>query len=159
MIVETATPVALATSVAVRPGWERYSCSVMRNNLRETQTEVKRALAPHALASDCGARKNVRMKNRLEEIRGHRTLEEIAEKVGVAVSTIQRYEKGAIDIPTSRYPAIAKAYGAEINRLLGNDTHFPEADQALAVLRRVKPENRFKAIQSMEIWAEAENGK
>lgn len=117
VIVETALLVAAASSVAVRPGCSRYSANVMLTCLRETQTEVNAVFASHALQTFCAPCKNGRMKIMLEQIRGDRNLEEIADQIGVAVSTVQRWEKGSMAIPSNRLPAIAIAYGCAISQI------------------------------------------
>lgn len=52
----------------------------------------------------------------LEDMRERRglRLEDLAASIGVATSTIQRWEKRSISIPSERLPAIADAYGCRI---------------------------------------------
>jgi transcriptional regulator with XRE-family HTH domain len=88
----------------------------MFGNLRHAQTNVKPSFASHALDSFCVPCKLTDMRVRLEDIRDRRglRLEDIAEKVGVAISTIQRWEKQSMSIPSERLDAIAAAYQCRI---------------------------------------------
>jgi len=50
----------------------------------------------------------------------HATLEEVAKKVGLAKSTIQRYEKGLInDVKLPNIQSIAKALNVNPNWIIG----------------------------------------
>jgi transcriptional regulator with XRE-family HTH domain len=61
------------------------------------------------------------MKVMLKTIRGDRNLEDIAAKLDVAVSTIQRWERQTMSIPSFRLPAIAEAYGCRISDIFADD--------------------------------------
>lgn len=86
----------------------------MLTNLRVTQTKVNSDFAYHAFARDCVSCKIPSMKVKLKEIRGDRTLEEIAGEIGVEISTVQRWEKHSMNIPSSRLEAIARAYRCSV---------------------------------------------
>lgn len=60
-------------------------------NLRITQTKVNKHFAYHAFEANGTPCKIDPMQVKLKEIRGDRTLEEIADEIGVEISTVQRY--------------------------------------------------------------------
>lgn len=90
-------------------------------SLRHTQTEIKPLFASDALEPFCAPCKPEDMPIMLEQIRESRglRLEDLAEKLGVAISTIQRWEKATMNIPSVRLPAIADAYGISIAQIFG----------------------------------------
>jgi transcriptional regulator with XRE-family HTH domain len=61
------------------------------------------------------------MKVMLKELRGDRNLEDVAAKLDVAVSTIQRWERQTMSIPSFRLPAIAEAYGCKISDIFAEN--------------------------------------
>lgn len=72
------------------------------------------------------------MKIALEQIREQKKyrLEDIAEKLDVAVSTVQRWEKGKTSIPTLKLTEIAAAYGCLVSEIFTEDELPPPPDEA-----------------------------
>lgn len=98
-------------------------------NLRHAQTNVKPSFACGALDSICVPCKSTDMRVRLEDIRKTRglRLEDIADKVGVQISTIHRWEKQSMSIPSERLDAIAAAYQCRIGDIFDDGRPMPAA--------------------------------
>lgn len=153
-MVETADPVAVARSVAVFPSCARYSASVMTICLRHTQTEVNSVFASHALRTVCASCKIDRMKVRLGEIRGERNLEDIAHEIDVAISTVQRWEKGSMAIPSFRLPAIARAYGCSIHDIFDAEEDPPsETSEVINIWSRIPVDRRDEVKELLSVIA------
>lgn len=60
----------------------------------------------------------------LREVAG-RTQEQVAESMGVAVSTVSRLERGVSGINTSRLPALARALGVTVTDLFQPQGDLP----------------------------------
>lgn len=67
--------------------------------------------------------------------RANLTQEAIAERMGVSVPQVSRWENGRDGIPSQRLSALAKAYQANLDELLGTD----EGDQIPAVMVELLP--------------------
>lgn len=89
--------------------------------------------------------------NNLEAIRlakGLR-LEDLAARMEVSISTIQRWEKGAIALPSNRLPAVAEAYGISVRDVFAEsapDTHLSNIIQMWPRIARIDRERAEKAV-------------
>lgn len=106
----------------------------MLSNLRNTQKIVNSHFAYHAFDPDCASCKITVMKVKLKEIRGDRTLEEIADEIGVEISTVQRWEKHSMNIPSSRLEAIARAYRCSVKDIFDDGVEVSPATEVAEVI-------------------------
>jgi transcriptional regulator with XRE-family HTH domain len=65
--------------------------------------------------------------NNLQAIRkrAHLTQGDVAERLGVSVPQISRWEGGRDNIPSNRLPSLAEAYGASIGEIFGDTEYQP----------------------------------
>lgn len=124
----------------------------MTIDLRYTQTQVNPLFASHALHSVCAPCKTKNMHVRLEEIRGIRTLEEMAAAIGVEISTIQRWEKHSMSIPSKRLPEIAKAYGCSVADIFSDDA-LAVPGEVISLWSRIPLEDRPLARDVLKTFA------
>jgi transcriptional regulator with XRE-family HTH domain len=124
------------------------------SHLRHTQTDVKSVFARGALRPVCEPRNTDDVKVALQEAREAQglRLEDIAEEIGVAISTVQRWEKGVIDIPSSRFPAIAKAYRIDIGRLVEGGKEV-DAAEVIDIWSRIPLGDRGQAVKVFRTFA------
>lgn len=95
------------------------------------------------------------MRVRLEEIRGDRNLDEIAFEIGVAISTVQRWEKAKIAIPSFRLPAIATAYRCSIHEIFDPEEEPPsETAEVINIWSRIPLERRREAREHLLVLVE-----
>ncbi|KPH60370.1 helix-turn-helix domain-containing protein [Novosphingobium sp. ST904] len=90
-------------------------------NLRKTK------VAPDGMDYDCAARNNTSMeRKRLKAARKRLGInqEEMAERMGVSVAQISRWESGKNGIPSQRIEAMVKAYGASVAELFDSAEIF-----------------------------------
>lgn len=93
------------------------------------------------------------MRIRLEEIRGDRNLEDLALEIGVAGSTVQRWEKGAMAIPSFRLPAIARAYGCSIHDIFEDDEPANPGAEIVSIYNRIPADRRDEAKDILLVMA------
>ena len=87
----------------------------------------------------------------------HMTLAQVAEKVGVAEATIQRYESGEIrNPPQTRIAAIAEALGVSASTLMGWEEDGLDVEIRLLArdMQQLPPSKRRKAISLLRLMME-----
>lgn len=99
--------------------------------LRNTQKEVNAHFAYHAMAARGGPCDLRGMHTRLKEHRKRAklTLEQMAEKAGVSVSQLSRWESGGNNIPSERLPQLARAYGCSVGEIFDEIAPVPNEDE------------------------------
>ena len=77
------------------------------------------------------------------------TLEQIAERTGMAISTIQRAENGKRGITIDSLYAIARAMNLDLPQIVAWTTAPPppEADELVEIARRITPEERTQLLK------------
>jgi transcriptional regulator with XRE-family HTH domain len=125
----------------------------MPSYLRHTQTNVNARFASYALPRDCVPGKIVGMRILLSEIRGERRLEDIADALDVVPSTVQRWEKGTMAIPSLRLPEIAEAYGCAVTDIFAEDEPAPPMKDVVSVWTRIPLRDRLQAKTVLETFA------
>lgn len=126
----------------------------MHGYLRHTQTNVNDDFAPHALPNVCATGKIRGMRVRLQEIRGDRNLAEIAADLDVSISTVQRWEKGSIAIPSLRLPEIAAAYGCAVTDIFAEDIEIPKSAEIIKLWDRIPASRRDHARDILKTFAD-----
>jgi transcriptional regulator with XRE-family HTH domain len=126
-------------------------------HLRHTQTEIKSPFASAALENGSVSRENQPMKVRLAEIREAASLrlEDVAARLDVAISTVQRYERQTMSIPSERLPAVARAYGCRINDIFDDEDEPPTAE-VLSLWDHVPETKRSVVLDVMRAVAAGE---
>jgi transcriptional regulator with XRE-family HTH domain len=76
---------------------------------------AKKALKPHAAENDKVIGERIRTQRLLEGM----TQSELGNKLGVSFQQIQKYEKGANRVSSTRIGELAKALGVHVMQLLG----------------------------------------
>jgi len=92
----------------------------------------------------------------LAQIRGERRLEDIADQLEVSISTVQRWEKASMSIPSLRLPDIAKAYGCSIHDIFAEDDGGEPGDaaQVIDIWSRIPADRRDEAKQLLSVIAQ-----
>lgn len=105
------------------------------------------------------------MQVRLAEIRAAqgRTLEDIAGDLGMAISTVQRYEKQKVSIPSEQLPAVARAYRCRINDIFAQEDAdglpAPLPPEVSRLWQRMTQDRQAAALAALRAWAgDAEAG-
>lgn len=78
------------------------------------------------------------------------TQEVIAERMGVSVPQISRWENGRDGIPSQRLSALSQAYGAPIGELLDEDTDFLAPGPTLYIKGKVQAGTFLETWEVME---------
>lgn len=99
---------------------------------------------------------------RMKAIREHQhiTLAQVAEKIGVAEATVQRYESGEIrNPPPSRITAIAEALGVTAATLMGWEEDDLDVEVRLLArdMQLLPPAKRRKAISLLRLMMEEDD--
>lgn len=127
----------------------------MACNLRHTQTKVNQHFASGALPVVCVRGKIGGMRVRLEEIRGDRRLEDLADELEVSISTVQRWEKGSMAIPSLRLPEIARAYGCAVTDIFAEDHEVPKSAEVVRIWDHIPLERRAHAADVLKTFTDA----
>ena len=96
------------------------------------------------------------MKVRLQDIRGDRNLEDIAAELGVAISTVQRWEKHTMSIPSLRLPEIARAYGCSVSDIFADDDETEEDTKVIRIWDHIPQRTRADAIRVLSAFVDDE---
>ena len=115
--------------------------------------QVNADFAFSALRPICAVGKMQPMRVRLAEIRGERRLEDIADALDVAISTVQRWEKGTMAIPSLRLPEIAKVYGCAVTDIFAEDEQVPRSAEIVRIWDRIPLEQRRQAEAVLRTFA------
>jgi transcriptional regulator with XRE-family HTH domain len=99
------------------------------------------------------------MRVKLAEIRGKRRLEDIAEELGVAISTVQRWEAQTISIPSERLPAIAAAYRCKIVDIFeeGAESAPRMPAEVVQIWTRMPLDQQARAVRVLRAIADEES--
>lgn len=93
-----------------------------------------------------------------EKIRNRRlelkmTMEDLGRAVGVQRSAINKYEKGSVDITSSKLSAIASALGVTPVSLLSDDDDAPKTKEAVIIssgIDKMPPDRREQALKVLQ---------
>lgn len=93
-----------------------------------------------------------------EKIRNRRlelkmTMEDLGRAVGVQRSAINKYEKGSVDITSSKLSAIANALGVTPVSLLSDDDDAPKTKEAVIIssgIDKMPPDRREQALKVLQ---------
>lgn len=93
-----------------------------------------------------------------EKIRNRRlelkmTMEDLGRAVGVQRSAINKYEKGSVDITSSKLSAIASALGVTSVSLLSDDDDAPKTKEAVIIssgIDKMPPDRREQALRVLQ---------
>jgi transcriptional regulator with XRE-family HTH domain len=89
------------------------------------------------------------MRIMLETIRNRSgaRLEDIAERLSVSISTVQRWEKGTMNIPSGRFGEIAIAYGCRVADIVVDEEATDPASKIIGMFESVPADRRELALR------------